>query len=206
MISHTPQVLASLKDSPRVFYALSFVVTDTTFRFTNADTVKTVSGQQYIPGFLDEMDEIEITSEPKTNDNTIVFSDPDRAMTTAFLSGKWMNKPCAIFKVFEDKNGAQILTKSAFDGFISDYSIDYEASTVEITVSSVWADFEKQSGIKTNPKSQQRFYPNDTAFEHSASAMKKIYWGKDAPRGPSGYAGSSTSGGSVFLEPTVKEQ
>jgi hypothetical protein len=199
MIAYTNQLLADLKDKPRIFYVLKFVINATTYRFTNADTVKVIGGETYIPGFLDEMEEIEITSEPRTNDNGIVFSDPDRAITTAFLSGKWMNKTCSIIKVFENKNGVQILSKNAFEGLISDYSIDYEGSTVEATVSSIWADFEKQSGIKTNPKSQQRFYPNDTAFEHSAKATNKVYWGKDAPAGTGGGAGIPA--GSKFPTP-----
>jgi hypothetical protein len=193
MRTHTTAQLAALKDSPRIYYALNFRITDTVYRFTTTDTAKTVLGQSYIPGFLDEMDEIEITSQPRVNDNTVVFSDPQLALTTALLSGKWMNQPATIYKVFEDKLGVQFLVKNAFEGLISEYSLNYEDSTVELTISSVWADFEKQSGIKTNAKSQQRYYPNDTAFEHSSSALEKIYWGKDAPA--SGNRGGGGGGG-----------
>jgi len=205
MKSHTAAQLAALKDSPRIYYALNFQITDTVYRFTTTDTVKTVLGQTYIPGFLDEMDEIEITSQPRLNDNTIVFFDPELALTTAFLSGKWMNKPATIYKVFETKLGVQFLVKNAFEGLNSEYSINYEDSTVELTISSVWADFEKQSGIKTNAKSQQRYYPNDTAFEHSSSAMEKIYWGKDAPASSNRGGGGVIGGISRFSEPSEEQ-
>jgi hypothetical protein len=192
MIPVTTQELAALKDSPRVKYLLEFTIGATTYRLSNTDSTEVNGLNQYIPGFIDEMPDIEITSDPKTNDVSIELADPERIFITAFLSQPWMNRTCTIFKVIEDKNGDVILTKNAFQGFLSDFSINSEQSTIEITASSIWADFEKTAGIKTNAKSQQRYYPTDTAFEHSSKAIEKVYWGKDAP----GVSGGTVGGGS----------
>ena len=202
MIPHTVQELAALKDAPRVFYALQFSIGLSTYRFCTADTEKSVFLNAYMPGFIDEMDEIEITAQPRTNDQTVVMSDPELIFTSLLLGGGYMNKPFVIYKVIEDRNGSTIKVKNAFEGFISDYVIDVDSSTVELIASSVWADFEKTSGIKTNPKSQQRFYPLDTAFEHAAYARDKIYWGKDAP-GFGRTDGGGGTGGSNYETPKL---
>nr|WP_136252881.1 hypothetical protein [Ningiella ruwaisensis] len=200
MISHTAGQLAKLKDKPRVFYTLEFQVGTTTYRFNNTDVVKVYLSQNYLPGFIDEMPEIEITAQPKTNDISIDFSDPEGVLINAFLGASWMNKPCKIRKHIHDSDDNQILVKSAFEGLLSEVKINTEKSELEVTASSIWADFEKTAGIKTNSKSQQRYYPTDTAFDHAAKAKEKVYWGKDAPSG----TGSGRIGGGRIVIPNPR--
>lgn len=197
MIPHTAQQLAALKDSPRAVYCLEFNIGSTTYAFTNSDRD---ASPNYLAGFLDGDIEIEITSAPKINDIDIELNDADGTLATAFLSGAWMNQQFRIEKQLRDKFDEIILTKVAFEGLLSDISIDTEASTIEQVVSSIWSDYEKVSGIKTNPKSQQRYYPNDTAFEHAANAKNKIYWGREAP-GASNGGGGGGGNGSRFNDP-----
>ena len=195
MIEHTAAQLAQLKGKTRIVYLIEFQTGDSTHRLTNGDKA-ILSAQDYQPGFVDDIDDIEITSEPKMNDIRIILNDEERFFTTTFLSETWMNKPLSIIKRIMTEDGTVILDKIAFEGLLSDIAIDTQASKVNLTVSSIWADYEKTSGIKTNSASQQRFYPNDTAFDHAASATLKVYWGKDAPSTP-GVGG----GGGGFPDP-----
>lgn len=197
MIAHTVSELAALKAEPRVFYLFEFELGATTYRFTNSDLTESYLGNSYLPGFIDEVAEIEITGSPKINSIDIKLHDADNSISTLLLGSSWMNKPFKFLKVIQSATGSNILVKNAFEGLISDFAIDPDSSEVEITTSSIWADFEKVSSIKTNPKSQQRHYPNDTAFEHSASAMKKVYWGKDSPAasGGGGYQSNGSNNG-----------
>ncbi|GBL02927.1 hypothetical protein [Glaciecola sp. KUL10] len=182
MISHTTEQLVALKGITKIVYLLSFEIGNTTYRFSSGDAEVYHAANPYYPGFIDEMPDIEITSQPTTNDISIDFYDESKVLSTALLSQNWMNKPLKATKQILDANGNVILNKIAFQGYLSDFSIDAQKSITEITASSIWADFEKTSGIKTNAKSQQRYYPNDTAFEHSQSAVDKVYWGKDGPK------------------------
>lgn len=194
MISVTSTEFEKLKNGVQEIFLVKFQIGSTFYRLTNADTQQQLNFEFYTPGIIDEMDEIEITSTPKTNDINIALNDVDNAFATLLLSQAWMNKSVTITRLLVAKDTTRLSTEKAFEGYLSDFSIDVDNSTTEITVSSVWADYEKESGISTNPKSQQRYFPNDTAFEHSASAMKKIYWGKDAPT-------SGSSGG--FGNPVI---
>ena len=202
MITHTVSELSALKAEPRVFYLFEFELGVTTYRFTNSDLTEDYLGNSYLPGFIDDVDEIEITAAPKINGIDINLHDADNAISTLLLGSNWMNKPFKILKVIENAGGSVILVKNAFEGLISDFAIDPDSSEVSITTASIWADFEKQSGIKTNSKSQQRHYPSDTGFEHSSSAVNKVYWGKDAPSS-STFTGNASPGSSRFVQPVA---
>ena len=177
----TTEQLSALKDAPRSFFLLDFEVGETAYRFTSSDNAEFFEGNNYIPGFLDDMPEIEITSAPRMNEVKIQMPDPDKTISTLFLSSSWMNKSARVTKIINDRDGNLIFSENAFQGLLSGFSIDPESSQFTLIMSSVWADFERVSGVKTNPSSQQRFFPFDTAFEHAVNAKDKLYWGKDAP-------------------------
>lgn len=193
MINVTTTVLNQLKSAVGINYLVKFSAGASTYRFTTSDSTETYNSETYIPGYLDynAIEDVEVTSDPRINNTKIGIDAADNTILSAFLSGGWMNKPCQIIKVITSTDGVPILTKVAFDGLLSDFSIDANKSKVTLTVSSIWADYQKVSGIKTNPKSQQRYYATDTAFEHSQSAMKKLYWGADAPRNGTGSGGGA---------------
>ena len=191
MINVTTQELEQLKKAVCINYLVEYQAGNSTFRFTASDSIETYNGEDYLPGYISYggIDEIEVTSDLKLNNTSINIDAADNAIIGPFLSPGWMNKPCSIIKVITDPDGNALLNKVVFEGLLSSISINSKKSVIKITASSIWADYEKVSGIKTNNKSQQRFYPTDTAFEHSQAATKKVYWGSDAPRLGSGVSG-----------------
>lgn len=201
MMSHTAQQLADLKAPHQIRNLVKFQIGNTWHYLTDSDLVIQYAGNDYLPGFLseDSIDDIEITSEPSTNDIDMQINTFNNLYLAAILSGGWMNKPVTIYKYHSNKFG-EILTKVAFEGFLSSYSLDEKNSQISLTVSSIWADYEKQVGIKTNITSHQRYYPGDTGMRHAANAKKKVYWGKDAPSSTSG-GGGTGGGGSRFGNP-----
>lgn len=184
MISHTAAQLARLKDKPSINHLVQFQIGDTWYYLTDADIPIDYAGATYVPGYLDseQIGDIEVTSEPKTNDISIDTQAHENTFVGLLLSGDWMNKPLTIYKHIWDEQGA-ILTKNAFQGLLSDYELTEENNVASLVVSSIWADFEKTASIRTNPVSQQRYYPGDRAFEWAVQAMKKVYWGKANPNG-----------------------
>jgi len=198
MIPHTAAQLARLKGKPRINHLVQFQIGDTWYYLTDADIPIDYAGATYVPGYLDseQIGDIEVTSEPKTNDISIDTQAHENTFVGLLLSGDWMNKPLTIYKHIWDDQG-EILTKNAFQGLLSDFEITEEDNVASLVVSSIWADFEKTASIRTNPSSQQRFYPGDRAFEWAVQAMKKVYWGKASPTA----AESSGFGGKIGKPP-----
>ena len=69
-----------------------------------------------------------------------------------------------------------------FDGRISGASIEDNPadgkSTVSITVSSQWVDFERRNGNKTNDTEQQFRFPGDRGLQYAAETLRNIEWGR----------------------------
>ena len=69
-----------------------------------------------------------------------------------------------------------------FDGKISGAAIEDNPaggkSTVSITVSSQWVDFERRNGNKTNDAEQQFRFPGDKGLEFAAETIRNIEWGR----------------------------
>jgi hypothetical protein len=162
------------------------------YYITNSDTPKIYGGNTYQPSYLLETDDIEITSTPKLDDISIVIDGTDSIFIGLFLGQPWMNQSLELVQLYLDKDGSTIYSEVAYSGLMSDVDISTGKNyLVDVTVSSVWKDFEKQAGIKTNPTSQQIHYPLDTGFEHVANATKTSPWGK-AGNGRSLPGGSTT--------------
>jgi hypothetical protein len=180
MISVTAAQRAALKEHVQLNTLCKFRIGTTWYYITNNDIETVYGGNTYSPGYLLDVDEIEINSTPKVEDSDIVIDGNDSIFIGLFLSQNWMNNPLQIIQLYNDKNGDLIRAEIAYDGLLSDVSIDTSGSyEIILTVSSIWKDFEKQAGIKTNSSSQNIHYPNDTGFEHTAKATKSSPWGKD---------------------------
>ena len=149
---------------------------------TDRDAPVFFGGAHYQPGYIaaDSIDDIEVTSEPSTNEFTLTLDTRDGAFIPYFLNKGWNNSEVTVYEQHGDAQGV-IITLNVFEGFIDSRDINVKSKRIDVVLASVWADFEKQSGTKTNSGSHQKHFPNDTAFDHVARAKRKIYWGKNAP-------------------------
>lgn len=196
MIQLTPEQMNRLKanynEGRRSYYLVKMQIAGTWYYITDADSEIEYQGATYYPGYFSDgdLDDIETTSEPKVNDVTLKIGTYENSFKALFLGHGWMNGLVVIYEHHRDWQG-EIFTKNIYQGLISDFGIDEPKETMEINISSIWADFEKTAGIKTNAKSQQRFYPNDTAFEHASLATNKIFWGRKSPDANAAPTGSA---------------
>lgn len=183
MISVTAAQRAALKTRHKRILTCKLKLGSTFYYITNDDLPYVFGGNTYQPSYLKDVGEIELTGTPKTEDTNIVIDGTDSVFFGLIQSQNWMNQSVIVTSLVCDADNTLILSKVAYDGLISDFSIstngEYELT---LKVSSIWKDFEKTSGIKTNYQSQSRHYPTDTAFEHSAKATKDIQWGKESTR------------------------
>ncbi|QJR79602.1 hypothetical protein CA267_001715 [Alteromonas pelagimontana] len=171
-------------------YLIKMKIAGTWYRLTDADMPITYNFEVYHPGYLngDDIDDFETTSDPKTNDITIPLDANEKTFVALFLGSGWMNGEVIVYEHHRDDEG-EIFTKNVYQGLLDDFSISEEKRQIDVNAASIWSDFEKTSGIRTNTASQQRFYPDDTGFRHVSKAQRKIYWGKEAPISRTTYTG-----------------
>jgi len=67
-----------------------------------------------------------------------------------------------------------------FDGRISGWTLREEQGSANVTLSvaSFFADFNRTNGRRTNPASQNLFFPNDKGMDFSPQIVKDIRWGR----------------------------
>ena len=67
-----------------------------------------------------------------------------------------------------------------YDGRVQSFSItdSNDSSTIVITASSHWADFQKKSGRRTNHNSQSMFFSGDKGFEFAPNTARDLKWGR----------------------------
>jgi hypothetical protein len=67
-----------------------------------------------------------------------------------------------------------------YSGNIESFSVNESetASTVNLSVVSHWANFDKKNGRKTNNTSQQRFFSADVGMNFSSETVQDIKWGR----------------------------
>ena len=98
------------------------------------------------------------------------------------MSENVINDTFKIFRGFLDDNNALIADPFLlYDGHIDKFEITESEKETDIifTIVSHWADFNKISGRKTNPTSQQRFFSTDKGMEFSSQTVQDIKWGRE---------------------------
>lgn len=175
----TAAILAD--DSLRIAHLLTFEFSST-LTFTDYAHDITHNAVTYLAanGFVGLSDPSE-SQELRINSLNVEMSGVDQSFISIFLSSNWVNRRTLLQTAFIDATG-QVVGEpiSIFDGLISDFDIteSQNKSTVNITVSSHWADFERKAGRFTNSNSQQFFFAGDLGMDFSASIVTDLKWGK----------------------------
>ena len=112
----------------------------------------------------------------------LTFTAVDTTTVALLLNNNYMNKRVVIYRAILDSDYSftsdDVFT--VFDGRIMNYSIRETDSTatVTMTVASLFADFERKNGRRTNDASQQSVFSGDLGMNFSAEIVKDIKWGR----------------------------
>lgn len=155
---------------------------DTVIRITDNFHAVTKGADSFLAvGHLLGIGQTQETQELRIGSLQISLSAVDQAYVSIFLSSDYLNRRVRIWKAVLDSSGAIVGDAiPTFDGEITGFSIaeDQQSSTITVSCSSHWADFERKAGRLTNNNSQQYFFPTDTGFRFAANSIKDIKWGK----------------------------
>tara|TARA_R110000796_G_scaffold72084_1_gene163352 strand:- start:664 stop:1257 length:594 start_codon:yes stop_codon:yes gene_type:complete len=146
------------------------------------DSTDTASSGTYAAsGELLTFDTVEETPEAKVNQLNIVLSGASDTITNLFLNNDYVDKRVVIYRVFFNQQfaitGDPVMI---FDGEVQDFQINEQetSSTLSVRTASVFYDFDRTNGRRTNEVSQQTIFPNDRGMQHAAVTTDDILWGK----------------------------
>ena len=109
------------------------------------------------------------------------LSGVDQAWISVALNTPYLDRRLVISKTFIDASGAVTITPVVvFDGRMDGMAITDDpnnTSTVTITATNQFADFNFAPGRHTNLAEQQLIFPGDMFFEYSSSVTLDITWG-----------------------------
>ena len=151
-------------------------------RFTDHYKDITYDGNTYLASSLFlGLSEVSESPEVSVDSITIAFTGADQTIISLLLNNEYMDKEAEIYKGF--LNTAQTIIADPFllfKGRIESFSLeeDENSSTLSISISSHWADFERTQGRSTNNNSQQLHFSTDLGFDYSSQSVRDIKWGR----------------------------
>jgi len=156
-------------------------LTNAPFSIT-ATTTTGGSGTYSANGEFLSFDLVSETIDARVNQINVVLSAASSTFTNLFLNNDYLNRRVVVYRLFFDSSYSAIGSPvMLWDGEIVGYKIseNTKSATISVTSSSVFYDFDRVAGRRTNDKSQQAVFPNDKGMEFSTSAIADIKWGRD---------------------------
>lgn len=132
-------------------------------------------------GHLLELAQVNETSEVQVSTFTLTLSSVDQAYVAILLSENYIDREVIVERAILDSSNAIIGNPiSMYKGRIEGFEMQDSGTTsqIKLTVSSHWADFDRENGRRTNHNSQQVHFSGDMGFEYASSAVKDIKWGR----------------------------
>lgn len=142
----------------------------------------TSSGKTFAAnGDLLSFDTISETGQARVNQVNFTLSGASNTITNLFLNNDYVDRRIVIYRMFYNNESVIIGTPvMLFDGEMTSFSINESGttSTVNVTSSSVFYDFDRIAGRRTNSASQQMHFPNDKGMDFASAVDDRIKWGK----------------------------
>ena len=125
------------------------------------------------------------TSEISTNTYKLTLSNADQSALAILGQSDLFGLPCTIYMGLLDDTGLLIQDNEGngpfefYTGLFDSWVVNEQETTssLEVTIRSHWAAFERKAGRWTNTESQQEQYPSDTIFEYAHINNSEFKWG-----------------------------
>ena len=160
-------------------FATPVNLTDNSFDLTSSISGASVTYTS--SAFLISLPSFEEQTDITKTSLNLTLSGADQTFISTVLNENVVNDSVTIFRGLLDSNNSIIadpilLYSGNIDTFV--VSETETESSVQLTIVSHWADFEKKSGRKTNNSSQQRFFSSDVGMDFSSQTVLDIKWGR----------------------------
>lgn len=151
------------------------------------DSYKTInySGNDYLGvGYFMGFSDIEEAAEVMVSSMTLSLSGIDKTMINLVLNNNYINRVVRIYTAFLDVDSHVLVIDPVliFEGKMDTPTIsedpDGGTSTVSVSATNSWVDFDRKTGRHANDVEQQRLYPGDRGFEFAYRNTSKLLWNK----------------------------
>lgn len=158
------------------FSGLTLSITDAPFEIDH-------DGLTYIPSdLLVSVGDIKNSSETKVNTTNLAFSSVDQTIVALMLANNQIGRDVYIYQVYfyEDnlrQSGTYVeeVSIGEISGFTN--ASERDSSLISLSISSLYADWERKAGRVTSNSSQQLYYPNDLGMEWANAVQSDLKWG-----------------------------
>lgn len=157
----------------------------TTASFNITTSTSTSSGTQtYLAqGKFMSYTGVKQVEELRINTVTIELSGSTSTFVNLVLQDQYLHKQIQIYKCWLNSTTGAIIATPAliYAGTMTGAEVtDTQTEcTVSITTANEFYDFERKTGRRTNPNSQQRYYSSDQGMFYSTTTIGDIRWGKN---------------------------
>lgn len=173
-----------VKGQNRPVHLVSIHLDNETSYMTDAYKTITYGGNDYagVGHFLGFSD-IEESAEISVTSVTVNLSGIDQSWVSNFLNQDYIDREIKVSLAFIDDAQALVVDPVLiFDGRMNSPVISENPesgeSTISITATNSWVDFERTTGRYTNHEAQQIHFSGDKGFEFASKITEDITWGK----------------------------
>ena len=154
-------------------------ITDCSFSLTSSVSGSSVTynASDFIIGVSEFSEQTDITKASLK----FTLSGADLTFISTVLNENVTNDEFTVYRGLLDSSNALVADPFLlYKGNIESYIIQEgdTTSSLELSIVSHWADFEKKNGRKTNNTSQQRFFSTDVGMDFSSQTVLDIKWGR----------------------------
>ena len=154
-------------------------ITDCSFPLTSSISGGSVTylASDFILGFSNFTEQADVTK----SSLTISLSGAEQSFISIVLNENVINDAVTIYRgLLADDNSIIADPFLLYSGNIESFSVNEseKESTVNLSVVSHWANFDKKNGRKTNNTSQQRFFSADVGMDFSSETVQDVKWGR----------------------------
>lgn len=160
-------------------FATPVNLTDCSFSLTSSVSGSSVTytASDFILGVSEFSEQTDLSK----SSISLVLSGANLTYISTVLNENVTNDIVNIYRGLLDSSNALIADPFLlYKGNIETFTIkeSEKSSSVNLSIVSHWADFDKKNGRKTNNTSQQRFFSTDVGTDFSSQTVQDIKWGR----------------------------
>ncbi|OXE36902.1 MAG: hypothetical protein CGW95_04775 [Phenylobacterium zucineum] len=178
----SPFITELVKAANQPCYLFEFKFDSGTDRLTDAPRPVVWGGNLYqSTGKMLAFTGLEESSDMQIPNVTITVSGVDQAYVSLALNEPFLDRQLLIYKAFMDDTQTAISSPLViFDGRMDTMVINDNPagdSSIAISATNQWGDFERKPGRHTNSQEQQVYFPGDKFFDYVTQINRKLKWG-----------------------------
>jgi hypothetical protein len=173
-----------VKGQNRPVHLVEVYFDDDTVRMTDAYKTITYNSNDYLGvGHFMGFSDIKESSQVVVSSVTLSLGGVDQAWVSRVLNKAYIDRTVKIYTAF--LGDAQDLVSDPvliFEGCMDKPTINEDPksgkSSVSVSATNSWVDFNRKTGRHTNHEEQQVHFPGDMGFEYASEIVKEIPWGR----------------------------